>query len=100
VGNLDRGGEPGCVRLSHHGSMLRNYKQRIGELKDHHQKRAIDFGTVLDKGSRSAYQVASEIHWDVRYESWDLVPTAQNWFATGEAIARLKYLEEKRIIRS
>jgi hypothetical protein len=67
-------------------------------LKDHHRKRAVDVGIVLDKGRKSAYQVTSEIRWDLSCVSWDLVPILQRWFAAGGAIARLKYLEEKRII--
>ena len=38
--------------------------------------------------------------WDIISESWDLFPVSQKWFATGEAIAHLKYLKEKGIIRS
>jgi len=33
--------------------------------------------------------------WDVIYEAWDMFPVSQKWFATGEAIAHLKYLEER-----
>ncbi|MCL0092583.1 hypothetical protein M1N92_02830 [Dehalococcoidia bacterium] len=33
--------------------------------------------------------------WDMTYKSWDLFPSMQKWFATGEAIAHLRYLEEK-----
>jgi len=39
--------------------------------------------------------------WDIaaEYDSWDRFPALQKFFATGEAIAHLKYLEEKAIIR-
>ena len=33
--------------------------------------------------------------WDIVSDSWDLFPVSQKWFATGEAIAHLKYLKEK-----
>ena len=40
------------------------------------------------------------MRWDILSDSWDLFPVSQKWFATGEAIAHLKYLKEKGIIRS
>ena len=42
----------------------------------------------------SAFQVASQMTWDIDSESWDQFPVAQKWFATGEAISHLRYLEE------
>ena len=34
------------------------------------------------------------------YESWALFPIPQKWFATGEAMAHLKYLEEEGKIKA
>jgi hypothetical protein len=39
------------------------------------------------------------MNWDILCDSWDLFPVSQKWFATGEAIAHLKYLKEKGIIK-
>jgi hypothetical protein len=39
--------------------------------------------------------VASQMTWDIDSESWDQFPVAQKWFATGEAISHLRYLEEE-----
>jgi hypothetical protein len=36
--------------------------------------------------------------WDIRYDSWNDFPVAQKWFATGEAISHLRFLEEKRLV--
>ena len=36
---------------------------------------------------------------DILYDSWDLFPVSQKWFATGEAISHLKYLDEEGILR-
>jgi hypothetical protein len=33
--------------------------------------------------------------WDLAAKSWDHFPVAQKWFATGEAIAHLRCLEEE-----
>ena len=48
----------------------------------------------MEKGAANAYQVASRMTWDIDSESWDAFPVAQKWFATGEAISHLRYLEE------
>jgi len=85
--------------LPGHRDVFRNPKQRIRELKDHHQKRLDEIIAILRKGRKNAFQVASQMTWDIIYDSWDLFPVSQKWFATGEAISHLKYLEEKGIIR-
>jgi hypothetical protein len=33
--------------------------------------------------------------WDLDCESWAQFPVAQKWFATGEALSHLRYLEEE-----
>jgi glyoxylase-like metal-dependent hydrolase (beta-lactamase superfamily II) len=85
--------------LPGHRGTFRNYKERIQELKHHHEKRLDEIISILEKGSQDAYQVASQMSWDIVYDSWDLFPVSQKWFGSGEAIAHLKYLEEKGIVR-
>ena len=46
----------------------------------------------------NAFQVASKMTWDMSYESWEQFPVTQKWFATGEAIAHLRYLERKDML--
>ena len=55
--------------------------------------------SILEKGRKNVFQVASQMSWDIIYDSWDLFPITQKWFAIGEAISHLKYLEEKGVIR-
>jgi glyoxylase-like metal-dependent hydrolase (beta-lactamase superfamily II) len=85
--------------LPGHRSIFRNCRERIQELKQHHQKRLDEIISILKKGNKHAFQIASEMNWDILCDSWDLFPVSQKWFATGEAIAHLKYLKEKEIIR-
>ena len=80
------------------GSIFKNCKERINELKQHHQKRTDEVTSILKKGSKDAYQVASQMSWDIPYDSWDLYPALQKWFAIGEAMAHLKYLEDMDVI--
>ena len=85
--------------LPGHRSISRNCRERIQELKHHHEKRFDEVISILERGSKNAFRVASQMSWDILYDSWDLFPISQKWFAIGEAIAHLKYLEEKGIIR-
>lgn len=86
--------------LPGHRSIFTNCRERIQELKQHHQKRLDEIISILEKGDKDAFHVASEMSWDILCDSWDLFPVSQKWFATGEAIAHLKYLKEKGVIRS
>ncbi|GAH19644.1 unnamed protein product, partial [marine sediment metagenome] len=81
--------------LPGHRSAFENCKERIEELKHHHQTRANEVLSILEKGTQNAYQVASHMTWDMSYEFWEQFPPSQKWFAFGEAVAHLKYLEEK-----
>jgi len=85
--------------LPGHRSIFRNCKERIQELKHHHERRTDEILSILEKGSQNAYQVASQMNWDIPYDSWDLFPLVQKWFATGEAMAHLKYLEDNEMVR-
>lgn len=86
--------------LPGHRSIFKTCKERIHELKHHHQQRLDEMISILEKGSKNAFQIGSLMSWDIVCDSWDLFPVSQKWFAIGEAIAHLKYLEEKGIIRS
>jgi len=82
--------------LPGHRTAFKNFRERIQELKHHHQVRADEVLSILrNSDKKDAFQVASQMTWDMSYESWELFPVAQKWFATGEALAHLKYLEEE-----
>lgn len=88
------------LALPGHRSLFSNYRERIEELKHHHQNRAQEVLSIIGSGSKSAYQIAPDMTWDIIYESWEQFPLTQKWFAIGETIAHLRYLEEKgRIYR-
>jgi glyoxylase-like metal-dependent hydrolase (beta-lactamase superfamily II) len=85
--------------LPGHGSIFKDHKKRIRELKQHHQIRLKEVISILGKGKQNVFQIASQMTWDIGYKSWDLFPPAQKWFAFGEAMAHLKYLEEEGKVR-
>jgi len=82
--------------LPGHRSIFQNCKKRVEELKHHHRARADEVLTILEEGSQNAYQVASRMSWDVDYKSWERFPPQQKWFAFGEAVSHLKYLQEEQ----
>lgn len=80
--------------LPGHRRLFTNYTQRIDSLRDHHLRRLSEIETILAGASPlSAYEVASRMTWDIKAENWEAFPVAQKWFATGEAIAHLRLLE-------
>jgi len=86
--------------LPGHRSVFSDLQGRITELKRHHGKRVSEVASILEGGPLSVAQVAAKMHWDITCESWDAFPVAQKWFATGEAMAHLRYLEDEgRITR-
>lgn len=81
--------------LPGHRRIFKDHRKRINELKEHHQQRADEVLVILEKGEQNAYQVASRMTWEMTYKSWGEFPPQQKWFAFGEAVSHLKYLEEK-----
>ena len=86
--------------LPGHRRVVHECKERIKELKDHHRHRADEAVAILKGEALTAYEVAGRMSWDIKAESWEEFPIPQQWFATGEAIAHLKYLEDRGEIHS
>ncbi len=82
-----------------HRNSFRDCKTRIKELKSHHEMRSKEVLSILEEGEKDAFQIASKMKWDLKYDLWELFPAAQKLFATTETIAHLKYLEEKRYVK-
>jgi hypothetical protein len=80
--------------LPGHRALFGNCKTRIEEIKEHHQQRNREVLAILQEGSKNIYEVASQMTWNVDCDSWDSFPVVQSFFATGEAFAHLRYLEE------
>ncbi len=82
------------LTLPGHRRLIHNHQTRIEDLKRHHFERLSEVLSILKRGPLNAFRVASRMTWDIDSESWDQFPVAQKWFATGEAISHLRYLEE------
>jgi glyoxylase-like metal-dependent hydrolase (beta-lactamase superfamily II) len=85
--------------LPGHRRLFENYTQRIDELKHHHDMRLREVSDILiQTPALSAFEVASKMVWKIVAASWKDFPIPQKWFATGEALSHLRYLENKKII--
>ena len=82
--------------LPGHRRTIDDCRRRIGELKEHYRHRADEVLRILSEGTKDAYEVAGRMTWDLDCATWEGFPAPQKWFATGEAIAHLKYLEERQ----
>ena len=85
--------------LPGHRHRVLNCHARVHQLKSHHRARAEEVLNILSNGGKCAFEVASQMSWDIDCDSWDDFPVPQKWFATGEAIAHLKFLENKGLIK-
>jgi len=85
--------------LPGHRNIWNDHRRRIKELQKHHHARLKEVGAALEDGGKTAFQVAPYITWDIEYRSWELFPAGQKWFAVGETLAHLKYLEEQGMVR-
>lgn len=92
---------PVKIVLPGHRNLFTDLTGRIDELKKHHEIRVNEVLEVLGKNTMNAYDIAGGMTWDIDCESWEQFPVVQKWFAVGEAIAHLRYLEsDKRIKRN
>ncbi len=84
--------------LPAHRRSWHEHQQRISELKQHHQFRLEEAITALRDGDMTAYEVAPYITWKIEFKEWNQFPIVQQWFAVGETLAHLHYLEQKGVI--
>jgi len=82
-----------------HRSVFSNFRERIDYLKSHHIERLDEIYGIIAKKPCNAYQTAAKMHWDIRAKTWEDFPIAQQWFATGEALAHLHYLQQEKHIK-
>ncbi len=99
--NLDKIGKyPMQMTLPGHREISKPVKDRIEEIKRHHQIR-LD-GTIQiikDHPGSNADEIAAELKWSMRGKSWKEFPMEQKWFAVGETIAHLDYLRHENVIK-
>ncbi len=86
--------------LPGHRRIVSDCRGRILDLKKHHEERLQEVTSIIKNiGPGSAYEVAAQMEWDIDARSWEQFPLTQKWFAIGEAIAHIRYLEDAGTIR-
>ncbi|MGB9729580.1 MAG: MBL fold metallo-hydrolase [Thermoprotei archaeon] len=84
--------------LPGHRSFQVDVKRRILEIKKHHERRLREIVDALRSGMKNAWQIAPYITWDIKYDSWEEIPTTQRWFIISETIAHLHHLEKNGVV--
>jgi glyoxylase-like metal-dependent hydrolase (beta-lactamase superfamily II) len=85
--------------LPGHRKLWNDHRKRITELQEHHRLRLGEALAALDGGEKTAWEVAPCITWDIDFNSWQEFPSVQKFFAVGETIAHLDYLEAEGKVR-
>lgn len=85
--------------LPGHRRLFQDCPTRIDQLKAHHQRRADETRAILAGGCMTAFEVAANMTWEMTYKTFSHFPAAQKWFATGEVLAHLRYLEAQGLVR-
>lgn len=75
--------------------------RRIDELKLHHKMRLKEITDIVDTSHHaiSAYDISAKMKWDIQADSWEDFPLPLKFHALGEAVAHLRYLENREIVR-
>jgi glyoxylase-like metal-dependent hydrolase (beta-lactamase superfamily II) len=85
--------------LPGHRRIMDNHQQRIREIQGHHRDRLNEILAALADGEKSVFDIVPHITWDVKYDASGAFPPSQKWFAFGETISHIKYLEAEAKIQ-
>lgn len=87
------------ITLSSHRSLVKDTNCRIRELKEHTYERLEEVMNILDLSDEiSPYDITSKMSWSIRAKNWDEFPLTQKFFALGECMANIIYLEKKGFV--
>lgn len=85
------------VRLAlpgHRTSGALTVQERVAALQEHHRQRLAEvLAAARCRPGVSAFELAGHIAWNIHADSWEDFPPGQKWFAAGEAMAHLEYLQ-------
>lgn len=69
-------------------------RQRVAELQAHHDRRIRNALEIVGREpGLTAYEAAGRMAWSIRSRNWAEFPLTQKFFAVGETLAHLDYLE-------
>ena len=85
------------LMLPGHGAPFRGHRERIDELKAHHERRLQKVLSLLKKDNRRLFQLASSM---TSHDSWNPCLSSKKIIVVGETVAHLAYLEKDGEVRS
>jgi len=85
--------------LTGHRRLVHDLHGRVDELQEHHRARLNEVLVALGEGEKNVLQIAPHINWDITAKTWEEFPPPQKWFAFGETMAHVIYLERHNKIR-
>ena len=85
---------PVDLLLPAHRAETGDLRERVDDLIQHHMQRLENaLRVVRREPGLTAYQIAGRMSWSIRSRSWEDFPLTQKYFAVGEALSHLDYLE-------
>jgi glyoxylase-like metal-dependent hydrolase (beta-lactamase superfamily II) len=75
-----------------HENSFADLKSRIEAILEHHRQRESEIQKAIDGQSRSAYQIARLISWNLPGQKWEQFPPMQKRLAITETISHLEHL--------
>ena len=81
--------------LPAHEDIFLDLRGRIGEIIEHHKERSEEIGEVISTGPKSAYEISSQITWNVKDPGWDNMPPLNKRLAVMETLAHLEHMRWK-----
>jgi len=85
--------------LTGHRRLVHDLQRRVKELQEHHRERLNEVLVALSDGEKDVLQIAPHIKWDITAKTWEEFPPMQKWFAFGETMAHVRYLEARGKVR-
>jgi glyoxylase-like metal-dependent hydrolase (beta-lactamase superfamily II) len=81
--------------LPGHREPYANLPARLKELHEHHERRAFEVQQAVEQGNNAVVSIARSVTWKNPIPDWDDWPMKQQFFAIGETLAHLSYLESQ-----
>ncbi|MCU1448342.1 MAG: hypothetical protein JWP02_512, partial [Acidimicrobiales bacterium] len=72
-------------------------RARVEELKQHHEERFVEVTDAITAGADTAWEITSHMKWS---RPWDRIVGFMRRAALGEALAHIRVLEERGVVRS
>lgn len=83
-----------ALPLPAHRTVHTDMVARVDQILAHHEARCNEVLQILaDSPGLNAYDITARMTWKIRCRNWEEFPSAQRWFAVGEAISHLIYLD-------